>query len=153
LHLACGNNHDGVVSILCMMLNLFLYFFFSFIDLQLYQFVWFFTIVQILCVNYMHKGQEETNVKTHYDSFGIDPMKMCLKHKTKMKVIIKFKILEMCFYQIIVICTHFRCYTTIDAHFIICALWRKKQNERIHVPKEKNIYYSLQCSFFIYIHI
>jgi hypothetical protein len=86
LHLACGNNHDGVVSILCMMLNLFLYFFFCFIDLKLYQLVWFFTIVQILCVNYMHKGQEETNVKTHYDSFGIDPMKMCLRHKTRMKV-------------------------------------------------------------------
>jgi hypothetical protein len=34
----------------------------------------------------MHKRQEETNVKTHYDSFGIYPMKMRLKHKTRMKV-------------------------------------------------------------------
>jgi hypothetical protein len=64
----------------------FLYFFFCFIDLKLYQLVWFLTIMQILCVNYMHKGQEETNVKTHYDSFGIDPMKMCFKHKTRTKV-------------------------------------------------------------------
>jgi hypothetical protein len=29
LHLACGNNHDGVVSILCMVLNLFFTSFFA----------------------------------------------------------------------------------------------------------------------------
>ncbi len=49
--------------------------------------------MQILFVNYMHKRQEETNVKTHYDSFGINPMKMCLKHKTRMKV--DYKILNI----------------------------------------------------------
>jgi hypothetical protein len=33
----------------------------------------------------MHKGQERANVKTYYE-FGNEPMKMCFKHKTIMKV-------------------------------------------------------------------
>jgi hypothetical protein len=33
----------------------------------------------------MHKKQEGTNVKAHYE-FGNDAMKMCFKHKTRMKV-------------------------------------------------------------------
>jgi hypothetical protein len=39
-----------------------------------------------LCGDYMHRGQERTNVKTTYE-FGIDPMKMMqFKNKAKMKV-------------------------------------------------------------------
>jgi hypothetical protein len=34
----------------------------------------------------MHKGQEGTNVKAHYE-FDNDSMKMCFKHKTRMKVV------------------------------------------------------------------
>jgi hypothetical protein len=33
----------------------------------------------------MHKGQEGVNVKAHYE-FGNGPMKMCFKHKTRMRV-------------------------------------------------------------------
>jgi hypothetical protein len=40
----------------------------------------------------MHKGQEGANVKTHYE-FGNDLMKMCFKHKTKMKVHQRIEIL------------------------------------------------------------
>jgi hypothetical protein len=32
----------------------------------------------------MHKGQKGTNVKAHYE-FDNDSMKMCFKHKTRMK--------------------------------------------------------------------
>jgi hypothetical protein len=38
----------------------------------------------------MHKGQEGTNVKAHYE-FGNDPMKMCFKHKTRIRVDHKIK--------------------------------------------------------------
>jgi hypothetical protein len=39
----------------------------------------------------MHKGQERVNVKAHYE-FGNDTMKMCFKHKTRMKVDHKIKV-------------------------------------------------------------
>jgi hypothetical protein len=42
----------------------------------------------------MHTQQEGANVKTSYE-FGNDPMKiMCFKHKTKMKVDYRIKILK-----------------------------------------------------------
>ncbi len=39
---------------------------------------------------YMHKKQEGANVKTHY-KFSDDSMRMCFKHKTRMKVDCKNK--------------------------------------------------------------
>jgi hypothetical protein len=47
-----------------------------------------------LCENYIHKRQEGKNVKAHYE-FGNDSMKVCFKHKTRMKVDHKIKILEL----------------------------------------------------------
>jgi len=38
-------NHNGVISILCMVFNFLIYFFFCFIDHTLYDFVWFLAIM------------------------------------------------------------------------------------------------------------
>jgi hypothetical protein len=35
-----------------------------------------------------------------YNEFNNDPIKMCPKHKTKVKVDLKLKILKLCFYQV-----------------------------------------------------
>jgi hypothetical protein len=44
----------------------------------------------------MHKGQEGQNVRAHYE-FSNNPMKiMCFKHKTRMKVDHRIKILKLC---------------------------------------------------------
>jgi hypothetical protein len=60
------------------------YFIFCYINHKLYK----------LCENYIHEGQEGENVKAHYE-FGNDSMKVCFKHKTRMKVDHKIKILEL----------------------------------------------------------
>jgi hypothetical protein len=46
-----------------------------------------------LCENYIRKRQEGENVKAHYE-FGNDSMKVCFKHKTRMKVDHKIKIVD-----------------------------------------------------------
>jgi hypothetical protein len=51
----------------------------------------------------MYKGWEGTNVKS-YNEFGNDPIKMCSKHKTRMKVDLKLNILELFFIKYIMIC-------------------------------------------------
>jgi hypothetical protein len=43
----------------------------------------------------MHKGQEGSNVKPHYE-FGSDPMKMCFEHKTRTKVDHIIKDIRIC---------------------------------------------------------
>ncbi len=63
----------------------FLYLFFCFIDHKLYKFVQFFFNHVNIMWEYMHKGQERANVKVCYE-FGNDSMKMCLEHKTRMKI-------------------------------------------------------------------
>jgi len=45
----------------------------------------------------MHKGQEGANVKTGYE-FGHDPMRMCVKHKKRMKLDHKIKDIKIVFY-------------------------------------------------------
>ncbi len=35
-----------------------------------------------------------------FNEFGNDPIKICSKHKTKMRVDLKLKILKLCFYQV-----------------------------------------------------
>jgi hypothetical protein len=42
----------------------------------------------------MHKRQDEKNVKTYYE-FDNDPVKMCLEHKTRMKVDHSIKIKKL----------------------------------------------------------
>jgi hypothetical protein len=54
-YLARENNHDEVISMLCIVLTFFFSFFFCFIDHKLYEFLWSFVIMQILCENYRHK--------------------------------------------------------------------------------------------------
>jgi hypothetical protein len=48
------------------------------------------TILYFTPIIFWPKEQEEASVKTCYE-FGNDPMKMCFKHKTKMKVDHKIK--------------------------------------------------------------
>jgi hypothetical protein len=43
----------------------------------------------------MHKGRKGAYVKACYE-FDNHPMKMCFKHKTKMKVDHELKILKLC---------------------------------------------------------
>ncbi len=47
----------------------------------------------------MHKRQEGANVKAHYN-FGNDPMKICFKHKIRMKVDHKIKDINNSFYHV-----------------------------------------------------
>jgi len=45
---------------------------------------------------YMHKKQEGANVKAHY-KFSDDPMRMCFKHKTRVKVDYRNKDIKIVF--------------------------------------------------------
>ncbi len=83
LCLACDKNHDGFISILCMVLNIFFTFFPSILNcinlcdvLQLCDYY-----MGVICT----KSKNEQNVKANYE-FGNDPMEVCFDRKTRIKV-------------------------------------------------------------------
>jgi len=53
LYLTCENNLNGIISIVYAWYSISYLFVSCFINHKLYDFVWFFTIIQILCENYM----------------------------------------------------------------------------------------------------
>ncbi len=152
LHLTYRNNHDGVILILFIVLNLILLLpIFCFIDYKLYNFVWLFAnYVNIMWKLYVKRAGGSKCES--YNEFGSNPMKMFLKQKTKMKVdhTKKMKILILphrlwklmqdilswAFY--VWPCTHFlllhcglqslKCYTTNDAHIVTCVYYVKSYN-------------------------
>jgi L-rhamnose isomerase len=77
----------------------FYFFLFNFIDYKLNKFVWVLAIMWILYGSYMHKGQEEANVKASY-KFGNNLMKCVLNTKQDWRLIVELKIWQLCFYHI-----------------------------------------------------
>jgi hypothetical protein len=63
----------------------------------------------------MHKGQEGRNVKTHY-KFDDNSMKMCFKHKTRMKVNHIIKNIRVTMYKNYHNLTNFNIYQSFMHH-------------------------------------
>jgi hypothetical protein len=98
LHLACENNHDEIILILCMIFN-HLFTVFCFIDHKLYKVVCVFTFMWLLCESHMHKGKVEQMWKWVMNLAMIQ-WECVSNTKKEWSLTIKLKILKLCFYDV-----------------------------------------------------
>jgi hypothetical protein len=131
--------------------SIFSLFLFCFIDLKLCQFVWFLTIMQILCVNYMHiKGKRIQMWKHIMTHLVLIQWKCVCNTKQEWRLIIEFKNIRSVFlgnncdlHSLKVLHSNW-----CSVHYM--CIMKKETIERSRVPKEKRCTILFNVLFFLY---